>query len=135
MDFVILIKHVLLLWDNMETFKKSLHQLPCIHFVTNLEPRAYFSFSFSSQGQAEDIENQEVEDTTGKDVPALVLTVLREKDEASTTKAKFPAKNGKQFLPVRIHFILYIYGEFYSKMALTFCRKALLKLGSVIFVQ
>lgn len=68
----------------------------------------YYS-SFRSQEFEVDIERQSVGDKT-KELPTLVLTVPNEKDEVSSKNSKFPVKDGKQFLPVRLYyekFILY----------------------------
>jgi hypothetical protein len=48
-----------------------------------------------------DVERQSVENTA-KEVPTLVLTVPNDKDEVLSNNSKVPAKDGKQFLPVRM---------------------------------
>lgn len=73
-------------------------------------------FSFSSQEFEVDVERQSVGDkNTAKEVPTLVLTVPNDKD--SSSNSKFPAKDGKQFLPVRIFsmsvYVVRLFGRSY----------------------
>lgn len=61
-------------------------------------------FPFFRRREA-DVERQTVGDNReGKEVPALVLTVPND----ASNKSRFPAKDGKQFLPVsKLHVCLY----------------------------